>query len=67
MPKVGGRRVYISINLEKSKKSEIGRARQRIIYSPKAFVFKCGKCTETCKDLSLDFRKCFYPHTAMKL
>lgn len=34
---------------------------------PKAFVFKKGKCNETCKDLALDFRKCFYPHTAMKL
>lgn len=34
---------------------------------PKAFVFKQGRVNETCKDLTLDFRKCFYPNTAMKL
>ena len=34
---------------------------------PKTFVFKKGKVSDSCKDLALDFRKCFYPNTAMKL
>lgn len=34
---------------------------------PKTFVFKKGKVSDECKELALDFRKCFYPNTAMKL
>ena len=30
-------------------------------------MFKKGDCSDTCKELAKDFRKCFYPNTAMNL